>query len=464
MLRIDRLSMWDFRAIDYLAVDFHPELTVLIADNGVGKSSILDALSVMVAPFVGAFDDGRSHGFSRSDIRMVQARESYLPEMEYVSDGVNVEVNGHIPTLNDGCEASPSAATWHRFLDTGPASRTTTRNVRDLEAAGAALQACVRRGDSDVILPVVAYYGPGRLYKESKFSKRKIQASSRSVGYIDCLNSASSYKQLADWLRVWYLARREAKDRDNLPAIDELSEYIDSVAHALDICLAPVGWTSLEYDLAWEELIATKRGYGALPVSLLSDGIRGMLSLVADIAFRCTKLNPHLGAEASLRTPGIVLIDEVDLHLHPDWQQEVVSNLRKAFPAVQFILTTHSPQVLTDVPVECIRRLERHPAEPGPGEYRFTASIPLEQTYGADSAQVLNNVIGVNPENDTPPTRDLVALHKLIAAGEGDSREALDLHEKLVDHFGASHVKILEVEAAQRRIQRKRLIEAQLGQ
>jgi predicted ATP-binding protein involved in virulence len=89
--------------------------------------------------------------------------------------------------------------------------------------------------------------------------------------------------------------------------------------------------------------------HGELSVALLSDGIRNMIGMVADIAFRATKLNPQFGFLAAKETPGVVLIDEVDMHLHPEWQQVVLQSLTTAFPALQFIVTTHSPQVLTTV-------------------------------------------------------------------------------------------------------------------
>ena len=69
--------------------------------------------------------------------------------------------------------------------------------------------------------------------------------------------------------------------------------------------------------------------------------------MIADIAYRCVSLNGHLGKEAALKSKGLVMIDEIDMHLHPEWQQVVISSLEKAFANIQFILTTHSPQVLT---------------------------------------------------------------------------------------------------------------------
>lgn len=78
----------------------------------------------------------------------------------------------------------------------------------------------------------------------------------------------------------------------------------------------------------------------------MSDGLRAMLNMVAEMAFRCAMINGYLGKEAIRKTPGIVLIDELDMHLHPNWQRRVVQDLKKAFPEIQFIVTTHSPYII----------------------------------------------------------------------------------------------------------------------
>ena len=99
----------------------------------------------------------------------------------------------------------------------------------------------------------------------------------------------------------------------------------------------------LRYDPKREELLLTLKGSEPQPFNLLSDGQRCVLALVADIAQKAARLNPHFGHEVLNKTEGIVLIDELDLHLHPKWQRHVIEDLRNTFPKVQFICTTHSP-------------------------------------------------------------------------------------------------------------------------
>lgn len=164
---------------------------------------------------------------------------------------------------------------------------------------------------------------------------------------------------------------------------------------AVNISLRPSGWKDIAYSLSREELVAHHDQHGELAVELLSDGIRNMIGMVADIAFRATKLNPQLGSDAARKTPGIVLIDEVDMHLHPSWQQVVLQGLLSAFPCMQFIVTTHSPQVLSTVPAQSIRILEQRWNEELQ-TYQPVVVKPEMQAQGIPSADVLALASGRN--------------------------------------------------------------------
>ncbi|MGL5624021.1 AAA family ATPase, partial [Cetobacterium sp.] len=116
---------------------------------------------------------------------------------------------------------------------------------------------------------------------------------------------------------------------------------------------------------------------------LLSDGIKSTLSMVADIAYRMAILNPQLLEDIKEKTPGIILIDEIDMHLHPAWQKKIINDLCKIFPNVQFIFTTHSPTILSNVYAQHIRILSNTNVE-----------IPQNSTYGRDINSVLREVMG----------------------------------------------------------------------
>jgi predicted ATP-binding protein involved in virulence len=109
-------------------------------------------------------------------------------------------------------------------------------------------------------------------------------------------------------------------------------------------------WQEMAYSFAADDLtgifLAPDGKKEKLQFRQLSDGYRNIIGMVADIAYRCIKLNPHLGEDAVRNTPGIVLVDELDLHLHPNWQRRIVDDLKKAFPNIQFVATTHSPFIV----------------------------------------------------------------------------------------------------------------------
>ena len=180
------------------------------------------------------------------------------------------------------------------------------------------------------------------------------------------------------------------------------------------------GWKDIRYSTQENALTLSHESLGELNVDQLSDGIRNIFAVVADIAYRCLLLNPALGENAAQETSGIVLIDEVDMHLHPAWQQTILSDLRKAFPRIQFIVTTHSPQVLSSIETRHIRMLENG------------CCVPCEgSTYGAESSRILEEVFGISLRAKTASREALDTYLALIQQGEHDSQQARDLRAQL---------------------------------
>ncbi|MDO5101270.1 MAG: AAA family ATPase, partial [Eubacteriales bacterium] len=181
---------------------------------------------------------------------------------------------------------------------------------------------------------------------------------SRSSGYVECLEPSGSYNTFGQWFR--YASESELEyDRiiaeKQLPDKNPYRDILTAVRKAIIECIGSMGWTDLKYSFAAQNLLLCHPQKGELPLEAMSDGARSVISMAADIAYRMARLNPDLGENVTLKTPGVVLIDEVDMHLHPSWQQTVINDLARAFPLVQFIVTTHSPQLLTSVPAESIR-------------------------------------------------------------------------------------------------------------
>ncbi len=182
----------------------------------------------------------------------------------------------------------------------------------------------------------------------------------------------------------------------------------------------------MQYNMGTKELeIAYRDDSGKLmriPVNQLSDGYKSTISLVADIAYRMAVLNPQLLGDVCKETDGIVLIDEVDLHLHPKWQQSIIGDLTEIFPKVQFIVSTHAPEVINSVSRENVIVLENNQAVSAPAE-----------TYGKDDNGILRTIMHVKERPNEIVQKfddfyDLLKKGKYIEAGE-----VLDDLENILD-------------------------------
>jgi predicted ATP-binding protein involved in virulence len=428
-VKIENLQIENFRRFESLEIDFHPELTVIIAQNGQGKSSILDACSIALGTFVGAFDFGKA-----KHIEVKDARYKRLP------DSVNNEQQ--FPVDVSAAYISPDI-TISRQL-TGIKSRTTIKHAEPLTKFGKALGEQVRNLEQ-MLLPVIAYFGASRLWVAHKNTSRKsVLSTSRTMGYEDSLSSASNFKQVQQWMMKATYAALQQQEMDTYKSYN-LPEQLSAIKNTVNQTLKTAGWSNFHYSMSHEELAMLHEELGVLPVSMLSDGVRAMVSLAADLSWRCVKLNPHLGEKASLLTEGIVMIDEVDMHLHLEWQQTVIHSLRTAFPKVQFIVTTHSPQVLSTVPKECIRLIGNNAAG------QTIASEPLAFSYGEPSGDILQSIMQVDPQPPVPEKKMLDELTSLVDQGEYKSPRADELLEELSSRLNKRHPQLEKIRRSIRR-------------
>ena len=207
--------------------------------------------------------------------------------------------------------------------------------------------------DSNSVLPVISYQSFTRIanQKRDKWSNPFKDDFSRSVAYTDCLEDASNTKMLVNWCKKmeevsWQLDKK-------------IAEY-DAVKTAVSKFMSIMLDTDnirVYYDKRTDELMyATEKE--TLPIRILSSGFRTLIGMIYDIAYRMATLNPNLRKDTIEKTPGIVLIDEVDMHLHPKWQWKIIEALKTTFPKVQFITTTHSPIVISSCKNDKIILLE----------------------------------------------------------------------------------------------------------
>ncbi|MEW4290659.1 AAA family ATPase [Rossellomorea marisflavi] len=333
-MKILELTMENFHGFEKRYINFSERFTVLVGDNGSGKTAVLDGLAVALGSFLSGLNGVQSRHIRRDEVYRKIYIHGGLSDVQ-MQFPAKVTSKGYI----DGNELE-----WSRAVN-GKQGSTTSKDAKSIIEYASTLQKAVSKGEP-VVLPVISYYGTGRLWvqkKERNEIRRKVD---RLEGYSYCLDPASNEKHFFRWIEKMTYIELQRK---------EAPPVLKAVRKAISTCMRR--WKTLEFDVDSEEIRAFGYDNTAIPFRLLSDGIRNTIGLVADLAHRMAQLNPALGELVVEQTPGVVLIDELDLHLHPSWQRRIVNDLKRTFPKVQFIVTTHSPFIIQSLEEGELRRL-----------------------------------------------------------------------------------------------------------
>ncbi len=329
---ISNLTLKNYRKFENYSIDFDRHMNVLIGKNGSGKSSILDALTVALGSFFISIN-----GIPTINIKPTDAHNKYfgLGEDTTVQSQYPVEISA-VGYLDD------AEIFWKRSLNSIN-GKTRYGEATDINSVSEKYQKRIMDGDATLMLPMLAYYGTARLWDAHK-EKTKDRVNSRINGYLDCLDGSAEIKLMLQWFKTNYIkSLQKGKDSESYSAVKKAMEECFSRltgTNQVDVIVNPETW-----DIEIEYILADKTGE-RIPLSQLSDGYRCALSLIGDIAYRMALLNPQLMGSVIKETPGVVLIDEVDLHLHPEWQEHILDDLMAIFPKIQFIVTTHAPGII----------------------------------------------------------------------------------------------------------------------
>ena len=404
-MRIDRLDLRNFRCFADQSFDLDAHFTLLIGANATGKTALLDALAVALGAVLTPVPHASSGSIHRGDVRRT-----------YQRNGETGHFAEHYPV---GITASGSIGetdvSWTRELKSAK-SRTTRGGTRTIRKVVSKLVERSAGGD-DVVLPYVGYYGTSRLWLEPRLASESnidpARRSSRYAGYQNCLTPSSSTRHLSAWIkRLALIQIRRSRPLATLQAVYE----------AISDCVE--GAVAADFDFE-EDDIVVRFGDTRFPFRALSDGQRNMAATAADIAMRCSQLNPHLNERARTETPGVVLIDEIDLHLHPRWQRGVIGNLKETFPRLQFIATSHSPFIVQSM-------------TGGGGVINLDTQDYLPETPCEQSIEdVAENIMGVDKLQRSKRFQDMMAAAETYyqaiesAEGETDPDKVTALRERL---------------------------------
>lgn len=322
---IKTVTIENFKGIEKCQLSFKKGFNLIIGENGKGKTSILEAISIGISGFLSGIPitEVNPRQFSMDEVRTVympQGDGAYVPQYNWPQVCMTADINGKVYS-------------WSR--EKRRASAQTTTTPRDICHLAEKLVY-----DPQSVLPVISYQSAARVWAQKRKKQYDVAIRiklDRSAGYIDCVSDESSIKTMLDWCsKMEQIAWQKGKP---------VREY-EAVKKAVSLAMGKIECQDIYvfYDKQSEELLYQMKDT-VTPISMLSAGYQSLIWMIFDIAYRMAVLNPAF-VEHICEAPGLVLIDELDVHLHPRWQWQVIDVLRYVFPNVQFIATTHSPIII----------------------------------------------------------------------------------------------------------------------
>ncbi|UQA62733.1 AAA family ATPase [Polyangium aurulentum] len=387
-MRLRRMRLKNVYGFQDLDLHFpEGQVTVLVGVNGAGKSTVLDSIAMFLAPLA-AF------------LRGAEPRKApYQLTRDAIHEGEK-QAEAALD-IDDGKHQK----TWRIVADVQRKEKFFDRKMGNW--AYQLHQTLVV--DETAPLPVLCYYPAVRFYLHESFQKKRATIPSHTYPQFAAYDNAfeigqRSFEDVVGWFRRQEDLENEIRLGGQPEHRDPHLEAVRQAVLRFMDTLAPGTFSDLR--VARNPLDTSKaslrlqKGSHHLTLDNLSDGERGSLVLVADLAQRLAAANP--GASDPLAGTGVVLIDEIELHLHPGWQRKILPALTKTFPGCQFIVATHSPQVLSRVPREQVVLLSG---------FKVVESLPY--TEGRDSNAILTELMGV-PGRPEDAAAEVDALAHLI--------------------------------------------------
>ncbi|MBP9941968.1 MAG: AAA family ATPase [Comamonas sp.] len=400
-MMLQEIRLVNFRGIADMTLPFTTTTTAILGVNGVGKSSVLDALAIALSNMTEriAGQAARARDISPDDIKNDAA---------YARIQVTAELGIDTPT------------TWAiaRNRKSGKHPEERSSDLNQLNAHTRLFNSRMLLAEANnrpTHLPLAVYYDVHRAVLDVPLRVREKLKNTPREAYHDALgHGGTDFRGFFAWFR-------DREDAENERIRDEPA-YVDRDLQAVRVAVeAFTQFTDLRIRRKPSLRMTVKKNAAELNVLQLSDGEKCLLALVGDLARRLSLLNTD--KDNPLHGEGVVLVDEIDLHLHPRWQRSVVASLERTFPNCQFIITTHSPQVVGELPPEAVLLLR---------DGKFLGHA--ERSLGLSSGEVLEELMEGSARNRAVG-QELAAIHTLLDADDisGAKQLLALLREKVGD-------------------------------
>ena len=419
------IEIYDFRCYEHMKVDFKEGVNLLIGDNGSGKTSLLQACKYALSTFFSGFSDVNTKWLSPriDDFRVKAANDETLIEES------PIRICFTMSELFEG-----ASGTFTIDKKSKKNSRPLQTGLLGYKYASHNLQQTYYSGNGNGAtfinkpLPLFASFSTEDIHTVRKISEKQFLefTNKPSFGYYECLDCNGLLKYWEKRLLVLAEADKNKKELEIVRGaiIDALGvngcDIID------DMMVRPIRRKVLYHFIDGREV----------ELAYLSDGYKRLVNIVTDLAFRCALLNKNLyGTDSAKETQGIVIIDEIDMHLHPRLQAKVLRGLRNAFPKLQFIVATHAPMVMTGV----MNDSENSVTRLGYNEGKYIAT--KVKTYGLSASEILKLILDVKPRDNKVDERLTALFDDIDAERFPEARKKLDM---MVAEFGDSLPELIQ--------------------
>lgn len=324
---LKKVYIQNYKAIEKLDIDFKPGINLLIGDNGAGKTSVLEGIAVALGGMFVNVTGVSTKNIVKDDVRIkikpIGDSSTTIEYCEPVSSGCTMHVSDE------------QEFTWNRIKE----EVSSTHTKIDDKSVCTWMKKLTNNSES--ILPLISFQSAARAWKVKRGdfgTELKKKLDDRRCGYIGCLDLSMDVKSIQQWClkqEIMFSNKGDIREYEMFKNI--VAAFMKEINELENIPM-------IYYSPQFKELIY-KEENEEMPISKLSAGYQSLLWMIMDIAYRVCMLNPEL--ESRKQLTGIVLIDEIDMHLHPKWQWNVIEALRQTFENVQFIIATHSPIVIS---------------------------------------------------------------------------------------------------------------------
>lgn len=444
--------MVNYRKFKKVSLELHPALNVFLGNNGCGKTSILDAISLLISSIFPLCDYQPKIRSLAYELRNVK---SYMQCVRGKYRLMREDVSGIVGALSR-YECTDSSEKYH-VVGLSVGRKLSTQQDFQLNSTIKELSTIynerVMRGQS---IPTFAHYGSHRGAEQGdrkRFARQKIEYSNPFAAYINALHPSLDFDAFLEWFSEEEASELRMQRKNKSYKSTELNAVRAAIGKVFET--SDIKIKDPRFEVNPKRFVVTNVLPDGEELELefdqLSDGFRAMIALVADYARRMAIANQY-SALNPLEGDGILLIDEIDAHLHPKWQYRVIHDLRRTFPNVQLIVTTHSAEVVSSVSRENVYILDSVDGE-------TVIAHPEEQTEG-DSPDYISNSVMQTPEayRNTPSYQAFLRCLAFIQEDKVDTPEFSDLKELVIKHYGETHHITQTLEARLKGLENKKAL------